>query len=140
MKKVMLGIDSRKEEEIIKINPAEKTRSTFQLILIKLSNWIIAYLMFVGILILFQFLTGGIKYPSILKDSAIVLVAITTIIIYGSAISGTKIVVPGGLIVYNEALMNDINAARSRAFNVTGPFTGYLLAILFYLLFEIEST
>ena len=138
MKKNMLNIDIRKKGEILELNPDEKNHNIIYLIVLKLANWILGYFLFAGILVLYHFLTGGIHYPAILIDSAVFLAILATVVIVSSAMSGTKLVVPGALVVYNKALLDDINAARARAFNVAGPFVGYIMAAFLYVLFKLE--
>lgn len=139
MKRDMLNIDERRQEEILELNREVQRKSMFYLLIIGIADWIVGYLILIGIIIAYHFFTGGVSYPNILLDGTIALLVIATVIIVSSALSGTKIVVPGALIVNNKALLDDINSARARAFSVGGPFVGYIVALFFYLMYELES-
>ncbi len=141
MKRDMLNIDERKIEDTVdlRINSDEKVPTMFQLFAIKLTNWVLGYLVAAVIWLFFLNFYRGIHFPGMLLDIAYFLVGAATILIVGSAIGGTRLAVPLALVVYDKAFINDLNAARARAFNVLGPFTGYLVALLFFLMYQLES-
>ena len=71
----------------------------------------------------------------------VIMIFLPSMIIYGSAISGTRIVLPGAAMVYNKALLDDIRSAKSRAFDkMGGPIIGYFYATTIVLLIIIESS
>lgn len=141
MKRDMLNIDVRKIEDTsdLHINSDEKVTTTFHLLTINLFNWILGYIIAAGIWLVVLYFYRGIHFPDMLLDSTIFLAGATTILIFSSAIGGTKLAVPAALVVYDKAFINDINEARARAFNVLGPFMGYFVALLFFLMYQLES-
>lgn len=104
-------------------------------------NWTIAYSIMVSLMLFLKAaVISPIKYPDVIIEIFGIMVFLPSMIIYGSAISGTKIVVPGACIVHDKALLDDIKSAKQRAFGkLGGPLIGYFYAIIFLLLFLIET-
>ena len=105
-------------------------------------NWTIAYGIMVSLMLIIKSaVISPIKYPNVIIEIFGIMVFLPSMIIYGSAISGTKIVVPGACIVHDKALLDDINSARQRAFDkLGGPIIGYVYALIFLLLFLFETS
>ena len=118
------------EEQPLMIGDNKGTPSVF---MVKYSRWILfhAIIYFAALYVVYTFnpLLVSIQY------AAIILILFSSVFIYGSFSSGTKMVLPGMAYVPGTGAIQDITNFRQRMFsNYMGPLIGILIGLVIFLI------